>query len=287
VSLRPGGALSLDVGGRFSYQNIFTPDEASVENLQANLNSKTHLGPTVKAKWAFFPKTAFVANYSYSRLDWAENLVVAKGDNTGTDTIGDWLAVPDGTAHKAWGGILGRFTERVVLNLSGGYARFTYDEASVVDFASEVGLSGSDGEVNAASVGFDADATGIPDSLLLVAELEWTPSIASQVTLGYRKDIQDSWFTNYVSYHYGFLRYQGLLASRMGLEGEFGYRLEKYVGEVTRDDQLVQVKGGLAYKANEWLQVGLKGFWVRRLSPSSPLAEYDDFGGTLELGFDY
>ena len=72
-------------------------------------------------------------------FDWDKNLVIAKGDNTGTDTIGDWLAVPDGSSHRAWGGLYGRFTERLVLNLSGGYARFVYDEASVVDYVSSIG----------------------------------------------------------------------------------------------------------------------------------------------------
>jgi hypothetical protein len=285
--IRPGGALSLDLGGRFSYQNIFTPPEASLANNSANLNSKTHFGPTVRLKWTFFPKTALVANYAYSIFDWSQNLVVAKGDNTGTDIIGDWLAVPDGTAHRAWGGLLGRFTNRLVLNLSGGYARFTYDEASVVAYAGKVGLSATDPEVDPTGVGFDADATGLPDSLLIVAELEWSPSIASMLTAGYRKDISDSWFTNYVAYHYGFIRYKGLLGSRLGIEGEVGVRAERYVGEVTRNDQLIRSQGGIAYKATNWMQVGLKGYWIRRLSPQFPLAEYDDLGGSLELGFNY
>jgi len=285
--VRPGGALAFDFGGRFSYQNIFTPKEASLANAGSNLNSKTHYGPTARMKWTFFPKTAFVANYAYSIFDWSQNLVIAKGDNTGTDTLGDWLAIPDGTSHRAWGGLLGRFTDRMVLNLTGGYAHFVYDEASVVNYASQVGLGAGNAEVDATSVGFGADATGLPDSLLIVAELEWSPSIASMFTAGYRKDISDSWFTNYVAYHYAFLRYKGLLGSRLGVEGEFGIRAEKYVGEVNRNDQLVRAEGGIAYKASRFMQVGLNGFWTRRLSPGYPLAEYDDLGGTVELSFNY
>lgn len=287
ITLRPGGALSFDLGGRFSYQNIFTPSEASLANPNANLNSKTHFGPSARMKWAFFPKTAFVVNYAYSIFDWSQNLVVAKGDNTGTDTIGDWLAIPDGTSHRAWGGLLGRFTNRLILNLSGGYARFMYDEASVVNYAGKVGLGAGNAELDAESVGFGADATGLPDALLIVAELEWSPSIASMFTAGYRKDISDSWFTNYVAYHYAFLRYKGLLGSRLGIEGEFGMRSEKYVGEVNRTDQLLRTEGGVAYKASRFMQVGIKGYWIRRLSPGYPLAEYDDLGGTVELSVNY
>jgi hypothetical protein len=287
ITIRPGGALSVDLGGRFSYQNIFTPTEASLANANANLNSKTHLGPSARMKWTFFPKTAFVANYAYSIFDWSQNLVVAKGDNTGTDTIGDWLAIPDGTSHRAWGGLLGRFTDRLVLNLTGGYARFVYDEASVVNYASKVGLDAGNAEVDTGSVGFGADATGLPDSLLIVVELEWSPSIASMFTAGYRKDINDSWFTNYVAYHYGFLRYKGLLGSRLGIEGEFGMRSEKYVGEVNRTDQLLRTEAGVAYKASRFMQVGINGYWIRRLSAGFPLAEYDDLGGTVELSFNY
>ena len=93
-SIRPGGALAIDLGGQYSYQNIFTPQEASLANEDANLNSKSHFGPTFKTKWTFFPKTAFMLNYAYSMFDWDKNPVIAKGDNTGSDTIGDWLAVP-------------------------------------------------------------------------------------------------------------------------------------------------------------------------------------------------
>jgi hypothetical protein len=64
-------------------------------------------------------------------------------------------------------------------------------------------------------------------------------------------------------------------------------RSEKYVGEVNRTDQLLRTEAGVAYKASRFMQVGINGYWIRRLSAGFPLAEYDDLGGTVELSFNY
>ena len=286
ISIHPGGALDVDLGGHVSYDDFFTPQEASLANSNANLNSKFHYGPKVDVKWTFFPRTAFVLNYAQSSFDWDRNLVVAKGDETGnSQDLGSWLAVPDGSSWRVSGGLLGRFTPRLLLNVVGGYGQITYDEQSVLDYQGNTDATAA--EVDPTTAGFDQDLSGIPGGIIGKFQLEWSPNFANVITLGYKKDFEDSWFTNYLSYHYGFLRYKLLMGARLGVTAEGGYRVESYVGEVTRTDQLVNGRGSIEYNASSWLDIGVAGRWTRRLNPVTPVIEYDDISASLTFTAKY
>ena len=286
ISYHPGGALDVDLGGHFSYDNYFTPQEASLANANANLNSKVHFGPKLDMKWAFFPKTALVLNASTTWFDWDQNLVVAKGDQTGSaQDLGAWLAVPDGSNWRVSGGLIGRFTNKLVLNLVGGYGSMTYDEQSVIDYQGNTDATAA--EVVPTTVGFDADLSGFPNGLIAKVQLEWKPTFSNTFTMGYRKDFEDSWFSNYLTYHYGFVRHQLLLGARLGLTNEFGYRIESYAGEVTRTDQVLRAQSLAQYGVSDWMTVELNGRWIRRLNPDSPMIEYDDLSATLSARFSY
>ena len=286
LSIHPGGALDVDLGGHLSYDDFFTPQEASLANTAANLNSKTHYGPKVGIKWTFFPRTAFVLNYAQSWFDWDRNLVVAKGDETGnSQDLGAWLAIPDGATWRVTGGLMGRFTPRLLLNVIGGYGQITYDEQTVIDYQGNTDATPA--EVDPASVGFGQDLGGFPGGIIGKVQLEWSPNFANVITLGYSKDFEDSWFTNYLSYHYGFLRYKLLMGAKLGVTSEFGYRIESYVGEVTRTDQMINSRVGIDYHASSWLDVGINTRWTRRLNPESPVIEYDDLSAALTFTATY
>ena len=197
-------------------------------------------------------------------------IVNAEGGNFATDDIGDRLAIPNGWGWRATGGLIGRFTERLVLNVLGGYGQIRYNEQSVID------ESGGHPEAsNPTGTGFDQDVKGI-EGMLLTVELSSTPLLGHTVTGGYRKDFEDSWFTNYVHYHYVFARYQAVLGSRLGASLEAGYRREQFRGEVTRDDDFVRGSLGITYNAAEWLDVDLGTLWVRRVSAdATPNAEIE------------
>ena len=204
-------------------------------------------------------------NVDRSRLD----LLPPPGVES-TDDIGDRLAIPNGWGWRATGGLIGRFTERLVLNVLGGYGQIRYNEQSVID------ESGGHPEAsNPTGTGFDQDVKGI-EGMLLTVELSSTPLLGHTVTGGYRKDFEDSWFTNYVHYHYVFARYQAVLGSRLGASLEAGYRREQFRGEVTRDDDFVRGSLGITYNAAEWLDVDLGTLWVRRVSAdATPNAEIE------------
>ena len=193
--------------------------------------------------------------------------------------------MPNSKGWRAMLGLHGRFTERLVLSLSGGYGRAIYDESSVTGPAATDSTAGD----------FSVDLKQFPDALIVRTGLQWSPRRGHTLDIGYWKDHQDSWFTNFVQYHYGYLRYDGMLTSRalFGLEG--GYRLETYKGEVTRGDHVVRADAYLTYRTNGWADVSLRGFWTQRSSANSDLGigadeywiEYDNYGGTLDLTLRY
>ncbi len=285
LSLKPGSALSLDVGGFASYDDYRVPVGATATG-DSRLNNRLGYGPEASLKWTFFPRTAVLANYSYYWYDWATNDVNAQGGSgTEKDTLGQWLAMPNSKGWRAMLGLHGRFTERLVLSLSGGYGRAIYDEASVIGPAAADSSAGD----------FSVDLNKFPDALIVRSGLQWSPRRGHTLDIGYWKDHQDSWFTNFVQYHYGYLRYDGMLTSRalFGLEG--GYRLETYKGEVTRGDHVVRTDAYLTYRTNGWADLSLRGFWAQRSSANSdlgigadePWIEYDNYGGVLDLTLRY
>jgi hypothetical protein len=272
VSVRPGAALSIDLGGHFGFDDYDVPPQANVEQ-NANYNSKISGGPSLDVQWAFFPKTAIVVQGGANFFNWANNFVNAEGGNFSTDYYGDRLAIPDGWGWRAQAGLIGRFTERIVVNALVGYGQLKYNEDSVTEAA-----GGHPEAANPAAVGFDQDLGGI-EGLLLTAEVSATPLLGHKLTAGYRKSFEDSWFTNYVHYHYVFGRYEAVLGSRLGATIEAGYRREQYRGEVDRNDDFVRAGADLSYNASEWLDVDIGTQWVRRASADANAQaeiEYDN-----------
>ncbi len=262
LSIRPGAALDIDLGGRFSFDDYDVPPQGNAAQ-NANYNSRIAGGPTLNVQWAFFPKTAIVVKGGANFFNWSENLVDATGGDIRTDSIGNELAVPDGWGWRAQAGLIGRFTERIVLNALVGYGQLKYNEDSVT------------GGGDPTATGFDQDTSGI-EGLLLTAEVSATPLLGHNLTGGYRKDFEDSWFTNYVHYHYVFGRYSAELGRGLGTQLEAGYRREQYRGEISRDDDVVRARAGLQYNAADWLDIGLNVTWARRASVGNSEIEYDN-----------
>lgn len=270
VSLRPGSSLEIDVGGTYTFDKYDVSGDTSQVGSPA-LNSRTAYGPGVDLKWAFFPKTSIVASYTQTWFDWENNLVDTKGDGINIAEFGETLGVPDGSEWRATLGLRGRLTEKLVLGLIAGYGQMTYDESSVPAQA-------------APSENFDRDLAGFPDGLLSIVELGYHATEDHSFTVGYRKAFQDVYFTNYVDFHNAFLRYEGLYADRYGVKANLGYRYEQYLGEVSRDDHLINTGLDVSYRATKFLDIGANVKWVQRGSADglNPEVEYDDI--TVGIG---
>ena len=265
ISIKPGSALEVDIGGNFTYDAYDVSEQSTLDGSPA-LNNRLGYGPGVDLKWSFFPKTAIVASYNMAWFDWDENVVDARGDGISTEEVGDSLGIPDGNLWRSTLGLRGRLTEKVVIGLVAGYGQMNYDESTV------------SGNEAGSAAGFSEDLKGFPDGLIGVAELGYHPTKRQSITVGYRKAFQDVYFTNYVAFHNIFARYEGTFADKVGVNLQSAYRLEGYVGEVAREDHLINVGGDIIYKTTPFLDLGLGGGWTQRASADGdhPEIEYDD-----------
>lgn len=289
ITVRPGGPLEVDVGGKLQVDQWNVPEEfkSSASNRDEDLelesglsgpglNSRLGYGPALEGKWRFFPKTAVVADFNYQWFNWTDNVVDAQGDGISREEVGDYLAVPDGKMWRARAGLRGRVTPKLVVGVLAGFGQSLYSEDSVTEQAAELGIEGS-GEF-ADSVGFGSDLKSFPAGLLAEVEAEYEMIDNQAVFLSYRRDFQDVYFTNYVSYDRAMLGYKGLFAERVGVELSGTYRYERYLGEVSRDDHLIKADLSGEYMVKDYLTVGIGTGWIRRASADQnhPEIEYDD-----------
>lgn len=295
ASIHPKGALTVDAGANIVFDNYWANPSATATD-SSFLNSRTLLGGEVKAQWAFFPKTAIVAEVGFGRFDWVNNVINtqsgtdATGEGTSLEFPYDALAKPDGNAWKLGVGLAGRITRKLVVDTMVGYGQLRYDADSVTEYAAAHDLT----ELLSATTGWeDASLTSFARGLRFSAMLAYAPAKRHTFSAGYVKDYTDSWFTNYLHYHYVFARYEAEIARRWGAGAEFGYRLETYEGQVSRQDHVLRVDGELTYEIVEWLDVSASAGWRRRAAsqnPDYPLQasrEYDNVIGSLVFTFAY
>lgn len=295
ISVHPKGALTVDVGGNFVFDNYWANPDATVTG-DAFLNSRTLVGPQLNAQWAFFPKTAIVAQFGYERFNWVNNVInTQSGDGSTAEGASlefpyDALAKPDGQSWRLGVGLAGRITRKLVVDTMVGYGQLRYDPDSVTEFAANHGMT----ELLAGTTGWeDASLTSFAGGLNLSAMLAYSPAKRHTLSAGYVKDYTDSWFTNYLHYHYLFGRYEAEIGRRIGAQVEFGYRRETYEGQVSRQDNVVRLDGEVTYHAMDWMDITGSVGWRRRAATQNPdyalqsSREYDNVVGGLVFTFMY
>lgn len=276
--IRPGDVLEIEAGGHFDVDRYRMP-EGSGDQGQANTNNRVAFGPDVGVQWRFFPRTAIVADFMLEKYDWADNLVLGAGANA-TTSQGTYTGLPDGLLWQANVGLRGRVTQKLLVAALFGYGSLSTDDESVVAEGDDADAS----ELDATAAGYGVDLKGFPEGLLAHVELGYSPVDSQTVTVGLSRDFEPVYFTNYVGYTHLFGRYNGRFFDRLALGLEGGYRLENYVGEVTRSDNHVRARADLAWRVADFLDLGAAAGWSRRTSVGGdyPEIEYDDI--TIQLG---
>lgn len=287
VTVRPGGPLEVDAGGRLNVDQWNVPEEFKSQETGDSLeltssltgpglNSRIGYGPALEAKWRFFPKTAVVGDFDYEWFKWKDNIVDAQGDGISSEEIGDYLAIPDGRQWHARAGLRGRVTDKLVIGAMLGFGQALYLEDSVTTQADEFGLGGS--EEFSDSVGFGADLKAFPNGLVAEVEADYEFVSGHHLIASYKRDFQDTYFSNFVGFDRGILEYNSRIAEVVGIQALGMYRLERYLGEVSRDDHLVKANLTGTWYAQDYLSVSLGGGWARRVSADGnhPEIEYDD-----------
>lgn len=268
LRISPGQALHITPGVEWAYDDFRVADS---EPFRTRFNSRNTYGPTLAARWDFFPRTGFVLYGSGSWHAWSESEVAVVDPSTG---VGGSLAIPDSTHIKVLTGLEGRFTERIFVDLLFGYGNALYQASAtgVIDEA-VADLKGAEGLIGS-----------IQTRYKLIREDE----ASAEVAVGFKRDFEDSFFTNYVSYNnvYGSAGFSvGGFRPRI----KHTIRFEDYSGAVVRNDVLNRFESEIAYGFNDWGEVSGGFFWQQRGIVQTNLknAEYDDFTFRLNSTWTY
>ncbi len=303
VSVHPGAALNIDLGGGWTYWNINPVGGDSLDEeiiSYSYLNERHAYGPRLEAKWAFFPRTAIIVDGTFEVFDWIHNLtevsLAAGGDSSEADTneYGCYTAIPDGYDWKFNAGLAGKVTDKVTMNMILGYGQAVYNENSVGEYLSSKNVNldetcSTENETDASATGFDQDLTSFSQGLLANINMRMAPTDRQVITIAYKKDFKDSYFSNYVAYNYFYGSFQQKIGNKLAFTAEGGFRLENIVGEVNRKDDVIRLMGKGTYDVAPWMSTTLWVSWDERASAdrNHPEIEYDDITVFGSLDFVY
>lgn len=273
LNIRPGAILQLKVGGAFEYDNIQVPPDATGTDVRA-FNSRLGYGADWDAQYLFLPRTAIVVEGDYRFYDWRRNFI------SGTNNPG--VAIPDGQQFRLLGGLRGRVTERVVVVGQLGYAASPYSVESVQNACPDPGATQC---TPSALNQFDEKLDGL-ERLLVTFQVSYQLDEGRSVTVGYRKDFDDSFFTNYMAYNRVYGTLASTLGTRMSASATASVRQESYRGEVTRNDVFFDIRGDSTYRLRDWASITGMLIYQQRLSQVSS-AQYWDVQPRVFATFTY
>ncbi|MEN9785903.1 MAG: hypothetical protein RLZZ299_1167 [Pseudomonadota bacterium] len=297
ISLRPGSAL--DVSGLFALgTNRYDVPEGLTSDGQANLNDRLTYGPQGDVTWKFLPRTAFVLRGGMHWLDWDQNMVRTLGASAGAGSFGTYLAKPDATKWWSSTGLRGNITDRLAITTEFGFGQMTYDEASVLDAAQGLGPDAV-AEARSASAAYARDLDSVWDGVTADLKVAYAMGAIEDdrgqtVSVGYRKDFRDAFFSNYVVSHALNTRWDGDFGRVLGAHAAFDVRSDAYVGEITRDDLLLSAEVGGSVTVADWFALQGAAGWRQRAC-GDPTCEdgrfygiqYDDVYAQCSLSVSY
>jgi hypothetical protein len=292
IVVRPGPEFDIEPNFGWAWHDYRVPGADD----QRVLNTRNTFSPGLNINWRFYPNTAFVVETSYQLNRWATNWMptdqqvpIVESGVGAIRSYGEYLAMPDSDFFKGMTGIRGRFTRNLVMQLMLGWGSGRYSAKSVEEeSAADPGIGD---EADPEATGFGQNIKGIDGLLAVVkvdADLGYGESrrFGQKVGFLYRKDFQDSFFTNYV--HQNQLkvgldsRWGRYLSSNLGV----GVRFEEYRGEVDRRDIFLKLDFGVRVSPTRYLGVDLGGFWAQRASSQAEV-QYDNVSGRVMLTFTY
>jgi len=315
LTVRPGDAMEIDVGGSFELRTIKVPEGfATVDGAPtANLNSRASSGVVSTFNWQFLPKTAVVAGFERFNSRWESNAIAASGEGVGTFAIEPggagfvmcdpsdaatgaddcFLPVPNGVFTSFNTGIRGRFTPRLVLGAVVGFTRATFDASTVEAPVSGVGMTevedidkcGSKDDAD----GVNDDLVGFPCMLNGNVEIGYEVREGHVFTVGFLREAQPVFFTNYLNLNRYYVGYGGTVADRHRLSVGLDVNQQDYRGQVTRDDLWFRARTDVAWGIQKWLTIDTGvGYTGRRsVGGEFPEIEYDDINVHAGLTVEY
>lgn len=303
LTVRPGSSLEIDVGGTFDVRDVKTPQPLDGTD-NYSLNSSQGYGFLGNLTWKFFPKTALVATVERSYFDWDNNTTVLYDRADGPvdpnrfpgvlpfvleDGGQGLLYVPDGKLLRVEGGIRGRFTEKLIIGAVIGATRIIYDDKLDGSFAKEDRATGCDVPTRGTQATVGDDLIGLPCTLSGNLEVGYDISKDQRFVVGFLREHQDVFFTNYLTMNRTYATFTGKVGDRLKPVVGAEYNQQNYHGQVERTDGWIRAKGDLAVRTAPWLDVTTGVWYTGRRSVGAEFGEveYDDVNVHAGLVFTY
>jgi hypothetical protein len=272
LQIRPGPILQIDARGRYELDDIRVPEGALASDTRG-LNTRNGFGGLWDVEYRFFPRTALALMGDLTRYDWVRN-AVERG------ATGSVFALPDSTHFRLLFGLRGRVSNRLSVVGQLGYGSANYSVASVQSGCAGAGCTPGPGNA------FDAKLAGL-QRLLVLAQATYEISDERRVVVGYRKDFDDVFFTNYLAYHSLYAGVDANIGERFRVDGRGSLRAEAYRGAVVRSDTFVNLDGGATYLIQDWLKLRAGAGFMQRTVPAQPEISFNDVRGQLVLTVTY
>ncbi|TNE92006.1 MAG: hypothetical protein EP330_03370 [Deltaproteobacteria bacterium] len=245
VKIRFGQALQIAPGFTHLYTDFRVPEGALFNQTGRDYNTRQGLNPGLDAEWKFLPRTSIVLDTDLIVYSWEENTRPRFDQEGGALTV----AIPNSTHFKLRAGLRGRVTERISSTVELGYGLASYKDD-------------------------DTDLGGL-EGLLVAAQAQYDMSSTQKLSIGYKKDFDDSWFTNYMTYNHLYVKHHGKYGSRLSSDAEAMIRFEGYKGGSLRSDSLLRLKLDGSVALQDWASTTL-GVWYTQRGSTDSLVRYND-----------
>ena len=284
ISIAPGSALKLKLGGSFLIEDITGADDGSGVADRSH-NNKQSYGAYADLLWKFLPKTSFYIQTRYDRFDWWKNVINTTPEGDGcanpSNLSSCYLVIPNGTNLQVTSGFTGQLTDKLLLKFGLGWGNAVYDQDSLSDDVSPelLSLLVPDQEEPVGTSGLDG--------LMLEASIGFMLTQNQQFVLGFERAFEDVYFTNYSVYNQVLFTHSWMILNRASWSNSVRYRLDNYSGLITRTDNRIAVQSELSVSLQRLVSINLGTSWRRLTSANNPGLEYDDVNiyGGLVFGY--
>ena len=248
MAIRPGPILELRLGGAWDYDRFLVPP--------SGLGQSGSLNPILLSQRNTVGPT-FEAEWRFFPrtafiLD-SEYSFYLWSNDSGTQSNTNTRQA------RVRAGLRGRLTERLIISILLGYGGGKYTDTVKIS-----GLTG----------------------LLAEAQVRYSFNEKHQLAVGYQKNFEDVYFSDFVAFNRVYSRYTGEFSPKFAMNLSVYANFDEYKGAVTRSDLFLDSAVDFVFKANKWISVTAGTAWQKRDS-TDRLVSYDDVRIQTFVSFDY
>ncbi|MCK6526705.1 outer membrane beta-barrel protein [Myxococcota bacterium] len=245
VRIRPRSAFSITPGLAYELADHRTGTTGTRERWATGHDVTGRLG----VEWRFLPKTALRLDFEVGGLSWSfrptdnaelqQLIVEASQVDPEAARLLD-LTLYDSQHWRLWFGLQGRFSRKLAVQALFGYANVYFpDDPNTSVPESRAQLTGADG-------------------ILGRVQVHLRPADTQIFTIGFVRDYEYTYFSNYYISSSPYVRYQGIFGGRVDARASASYSYREIFGDISRTDHQVDALAGVGVRVTSWFEPWLE-----------------------------